>query len=1210
MKAKFNLIRTAIVVSFIFGILTQSFSQNAGVEGNDFEFAHVKMDRNSDFIYLEASSFIPEKINNLSGSINYSDKELIQNGIVRILQFANLPDQALKQEMSLQGVQLLDYIPNKAFIAHIDTKVEYQDLKKWKVQAMSELSSDLKKDKFITTSQFPEYVINGVKRRLVVRTYENIDFSTSYANINSISDIEIIQSTENLNAIEVLIDENKIDLIAQNNFVKYVEIGQDEGEAENFTARTLHRSNTINTSYLGGKKYDGTGVSVMMQDDGDIGPHIDFNGRVDQSLANNTGSNGDHGDHVAGTFMGSGNLDPLGAGMAPGVFGHIAGNFNSNYNFVPNLFTNDNVVITTKSYSNGCNAGYTTLTEQLDNQVVTFDPLVHVFSAGNSNGSNCGYGAGSQWGNITGGHKVGKNVITVANLNSTDGISSSSSRGPAADGRIKPDISAKGSSVYSTIENYTYGLKSGTSMSCPGVTGVLAQLYHAYRDLNSGADPNSALMKAIVLNTAEDLGNPGPDYIYGWGRINANEAYKVMENNYYMDSTISNGDSVSHILNIPSNVERVKIMLYWKDPAASVSSVFDLVNDLDLTVVDPSSATNLPLVLNPTPNGSILNMPATPGVDNLNNMEQVVIDQPSAGSYEIKVNGSMVPQGPQEYFIVYRYEFDEVDLTYPIGGEPISPGESQLIRWDAFGNSGAFNLEYSLDSGATWNPIAGGISASQRFFNWNVPSGISTKNGLVRVTRGSSSDVSDATFSILGVPGNITVTASCTDSASLQWSAVNGADGYIVRKLGSQYMDSVEFTTSTSTYVDGVNFNDPDVWLTVQAVILNSSGQVTGKGRRAVAIRKATGIFNCPTVLPTAEFSANKEFVCVDGTVIFTNETVNGTGNYTWTITPSTHTFVNGTNQNSENPEVQFNANSDYTVKLDASNQAGVSSEEKVDFINTFAANPTLNETFEFAIFPPLNWSLEQSAGSITWASASVNIGSDGNPTKASYFNRFNDVSIGETDALVSRPIDLSGYTNPVLVFDVAYAAQANLPPAVSGGLRIDYSNDCGSNFQASSYNKAGNDLMTTGLQSSLWEPGSSSEWRSDSLNLAAFASSGVVFKFINVSGISSNSLFLDNIRVIDYVTGLNTEKEISLNIYPNPTNGVFNIDASNLVGDKFDISIIDSKGKEVIKKSTNSTNSSFNVTFDLADLSSGLYTVKIIGENSFSIKKVSYIKN
>lgn len=79
-----------------------------------------------------------------------------------------------------------------------------------------------------------------------------------------------------------------------------------------------------------------------------------------------------------------------------------------------------------------------------DKQIFENKDLIHVFSAGNSGNSDCGYGAGAGWGNITGGHKMGKNSIAVGNLNQDGVIENSSSRGPASDGRIKPDICANG----------------------------------------------------------------------------------------------------------------------------------------------------------------------------------------------------------------------------------------------------------------------------------------------------------------------------------------------------------------------------------------------------------------------------------------------------------------------------------------------------------------------------------------------------------------------------------------------------------------------------------------------------------------------------------------------------------------------------------------------------------------------------------------------
>ena len=73
---------------------------------------------------------------------------------------------------------------------------------------------------------------------------------------------------------------------------------------------------------LNGRKYDGTGVSVAVNDDGFVGPHIDFSGRLEQSDVANDFT-GDHGDMVAGILGGAGNLNPMYEGMAKGAKMHI-----------------------------------------------------------------------------------------------------------------------------------------------------------------------------------------------------------------------------------------------------------------------------------------------------------------------------------------------------------------------------------------------------------------------------------------------------------------------------------------------------------------------------------------------------------------------------------------------------------------------------------------------------------------------------------------------------------------------------------------------------------------------------------------------------------------------------------------------------------------------------------------------------------------------
>src|SRR5690606_22741066 len=253
---------------------------------------------------------------------------------------------------------------------------------------------------------------------------------------------------------------DEIKKIAQMAIVQYVEPFDVNPVAENLVGKTNHRSNYLSTSYPGGLKIDGTTMNVALNDDGVIGPHIDYEGRIYGSY---TSSNvGSHGDHCAGTIFGAGNINPDYRGMAfgahLGVY-RVSGAYSTGYqafDSINNHYLSKGTRIISTSYSNGNNSGYTNLARLMDIQINTMPELMNVFSAGNAGTSNFGYGAGPGWGNITGGHKQAKNCMTVGNLTYQDGLANSSSRGPAYDGRIKPDICAVGTSVWSTINPNTY----------------------------------------------------------------------------------------------------------------------------------------------------------------------------------------------------------------------------------------------------------------------------------------------------------------------------------------------------------------------------------------------------------------------------------------------------------------------------------------------------------------------------------------------------------------------------------------------------------------------------------------------------------------------------------------------------------------------------------------------------------------------------------
>jgi hypothetical protein len=805
-------------------------------------------------ILLKSGTIMPESNPAELLNIKVPAEALVcSNRFFRIIQFYEIPAASVREELKSAGVELLDYLPNMAWFAAFNRDFNREALTGKGIRSVMAIEPVYKLDLSLSKGEYPGHALRSENRiALDVSYYSGLDPEAVSSSLVSAG--AVIAGHEGFGKVfRVEVPVSGIMQIAALPCLFFLEPVAPEPTPENYTGRTLHHTNAIATDFLTGRHYDGTGVNMMLQDDGVIGPHIDYQGRIGaQYLTNN---NGDHGDHCAGILMAAGNKDPKGRGNAFGAtlwVYSVSPNY-PGFSAIPTVYNSLGIRVTSCSYGDGCNAGYTSLSRTLDQQIRNFPGLMHVFSAGNSGGSDCGYGAGPGWGNITGGHKQGKNVIAVANLNSQDIADNSSSRGPATDGRVKPDIGAKGSDVYSTIDPNDYDIKSGTSMACPGVAGSLAQLIQGYRSLNSGNDPRSGLLKGIVLNTAEDLGNPGPDFIFGWGRINALRAIKVIEENRYDSGLLTQGGTLNHTIAVPPGTAQLRVMAYWTDYEGTPNSTMALVNNINITLTDPASAVWQPWVLNSYPDPDSLNKPAARGTDNLNNMEQVTIDNPAAGSYTLTVTGATIPQGPQTYYVIYEFIPEGVVLTYPIGGESLVPGETELIRWDAFGNSGTFTLSWSADNGQNWTEISSTITGGSRTFTWTVPPSI-TGQALIKVARNGKESQSEAPFSIIGVPCNVLVDWECGDTLHVSWSPVPGASAYEVFKLGNKYMDPAGVTTGTSMIIDSLSATT-STWLSVRAL-----GADGATGRRTIAIEKTRGNFNCHPVdlmmaaAPTAEW--------------------------------------------------------------------------------------------------------------------------------------------------------------------------------------------------------------------------------------------------------------------------------------------------------------------------------------------------------------------
>jgi hypothetical protein len=263
-----------------------------------------------------------------------------------------------------------------------------------------------------------------------------------------------------------------------------------------------------------------------------------------------------------------------------------------------------------------------------------------------------------------------KNILTVGAVNplpfgpaNSQSITTAdfSSWGPTDDGRVKPDIVADGVNILSSSANSTtaYETESGTSFSAPNVTGSLYLLQEYYAEKNSGNFMRAATLKGLACHTAYDAGNPGPDYIYGWGLLNMPQAAQAITDNgtksLIKENTLTQGQQQT-VTVVASGNGPLMATIAWTDPQGVITApgvinnrTPKLVNDLDVRVTD-GTTTFMPWVLDPVnPSGT-----ATTGDNIRDNIEQVYIANATPGhSYTITVSHKAVLQsGSQAYSLI------------------------------------------------------------------------------------------------------------------------------------------------------------------------------------------------------------------------------------------------------------------------------------------------------------------------------------------------------------------------------------------------------------------------------------------------------------------------------------------------------------------------------------------------------------------------------
>ena len=663
-----------------------------------------------------------------------------------IIQFGSAVKDEWMDGLREVGVEILQYIPNQAYFVYGDGEAIAKAADHSRVRWIGSYTSDQKLSK-ILREQISS-VMNKTELRKGISPLELTEKGTALfdiyvfarADLNSVGDAlrgtfakgfiqESRLQSNYFNVIRAELKPEDVEKAAGMPDVVSID-AHLESQREDERSSQIVAGNYSSPTALNGPGYnprtqfgvDGTNVTISVVDDGvgipgDGGFYITASNAVNGPLRGAPSGATGHG-HLNATIIAGaaplGGFDPFGysygLGVAPKANIVNIPKLKAGYIGTDADYYNDSVItpgpngvhplISNNSWGNGLNGNaYNMLAAEYDGFVrdASFDPGVDPISIIFSAGNNGALGLTRP--------KMAKNVIAVGNseslrtdlagtgANNIDDLESNSARGPAADGRVKPDICAPGSaisggrsgldSLSGNIDaNHRWG--SGTSHAAPQIAGMAALFTEWWLETSLGNRPSPALVKAAIINTAQDMngnltGAAIPNGNEGWGRANMKLMLNTGVGMKYINEQIAlnnTGDTYGFFAgSVDDSTKPIRVTLAWTDPPGVADPA--LVNNLDLIVTIGSTVYKG----NVFSNGFSV---AGGSADTVNNVERIILPAgiPTGTYFSVQVlptalNGDGIINNAdftdQNYAIAaYNYSFVQAPTFYSVAGRVTS----------------------------------------------------------------------------------------------------------------------------------------------------------------------------------------------------------------------------------------------------------------------------------------------------------------------------------------------------------------------------------------------------------------------------------------------------------------------------------------------------------------------------------------------------------